>query len=179
MIFLVRHGEAAAGWGDAPDPGLSETGRAQSQAAADELIRLGASRAITSPMKRCQETCAAFARKTGLAPEIDPRISEIETPEALEDRSTWLRGVMAGNWEDAGHDFSLWRRNALQAVADAPDNTVIFTHFVAINAIVGLLESDPRVVVFRPTYCSITRIDRRDGALSLAERGAELQTKVL
>jgi len=33
-IFLVRHGEAAASWGESPDPGLSELGRRQAEVAA-------------------------------------------------------------------------------------------------------------------------------------------------
>ena len=38
MIYLVRHGEAAASWGDHPDPGLSELG--QKQAAVESLAKL-------------------------------------------------------------------------------------------------------------------------------------------
>ena len=42
MIYLVRHGEAAAGWGDHPDPGLSALGQKQAKAVAVELQKRGA-----------------------------------------------------------------------------------------------------------------------------------------
>ena len=40
-ITMVRHGQAAAGFSDDLDPGLSELGRAQAEAAADALAAIG------------------------------------------------------------------------------------------------------------------------------------------
>ena len=37
MICLVRHGEAEAGWGTSPDPGLSALGLKQAEAVAEQL----------------------------------------------------------------------------------------------------------------------------------------------
>lgn len=179
MIFLVRHGEAAASWGDAPDPGLSDRGHRQASAAAEALIAAGATQAVTSPMARCRETCRAFERATGRSAPVEPRISEIDTPAGLDDRSSWLKGVMAGRWADTGHDFGPWRQSALEAVSKAEDGTVFFSHFVAINAIVGLLDGAEDVLVFRPMHCSITRLERRDGQLIVGERGAEGESRVL
>lgn len=179
MIFLVRHGEAAATWGEAADPGLSERGHRQASAAAEALIAAGATHAVTSPMARCRQTSAAFERATGRSAPVEPRVSEIETPAGLDDRSEWLRGVMAGRWVDAGYDFAPWRQSALDAVNTAEDGTVFFSHFVAINAIVGLLDGADDVLVFRPMHCSITRLERRDGQLFVAERGAEGESRVL
>jgi broad specificity phosphatase PhoE len=179
VIYLVRHGEAAASWGDHPDPGLSELGQKQAAAAADALMALGATSAITSPMLRCRETALPFEQSMGLVATVVPEVSEIDTPEGIDDRVTWLRALMAGEWESGTHSFSEWRHAMLDFVAGLPDQTVVFSHFVAINALVGMIEADPRVVVFRPGHCSVTQLTRASGLLSVAEYGSESATRVL
>ncbi|MFN7054668.1 histidine phosphatase family protein [Hyphomonas sp.] len=179
MIFLIRHGEAAAGWGDHPDPGLSPLGLKQAEAAAAHLAMLGAQFAVTSPMQRCRETAGAFELRSALTARVEPLVSEIETPAGAGDRVSWLRGLMAGTWAEAGPRFQSWRSDMAQAVAALPDGTAVFSHFVAINALAGFLEGDDRVTVFRPGHCSITRLERRGGSLRVAEYGSEAATRVL
>lgn len=179
MIFLIRHGEAAAGWGDHPDPGLSDLGKGQAQAAAEILTTLGATHAVTSPMQRCRETAQPFEARAGLTARVMPEVSEIATPEGTGDRVAWLRGLMAGTWTEAGEEFVTWRRTMLDTVSALPDGMAVFSHFVAINALVGALEGDDRVTVFRPGHCSVTRLERRGGVLRVAEYGSESATRVL
>ncbi len=61
-IFLVRHGEAAASWGQASDPGLSELGIEQASAAAETLRPLLGleTRLLSSPLKRACDTASKF-----------------------------------------------------------------------------------------------------------------------
>ena len=99
MIFLVRHGEAAAGWGDHPDPGLSDLGKKQAEAVAATLANLGAKSAISSPMLRCRETALPFEQRMGLVARVAPEVSEIDTPDDVEDRVLWLRTLMGGDWQ--------------------------------------------------------------------------------
>ena len=179
MIFLVRHGEAAAGWGDHPDPGLSDLGKQQANAVAVALENLGAKSAISSPMLRCRETALPFEQRMGLVAKVAPEVSEIDTPDDVEDRVAWLRTLMAGEWKGASHDFQGWRQAMLDFVTGLPDDTVVFSHFVAINALAGMIESDPRVVVFRPGHCSVTQLSRMPTALHVAEYGSESATRVL
>ncbi|MFN3211526.1 MAG: histidine phosphatase family protein [Henriciella sp.] len=179
MIYLIRHGEAAASWGSHPDPGLSETGRAQADAVAQKLLAEPISLTITSPMARCQETASFFANTSGLDLAIEPAVTEIPTPSDVTDRVPWLRGLMSGEWKDAPDLVRAWRQGLIDKLSGLPDGTVVFTHFVAINAIVGHLEGTNTVTVFRPNYCSVTKIQKRDGALKLVERGDSLETKVL
>ncbi|MEO9971208.1 MAG: histidine phosphatase family protein [Hyphomonadaceae bacterium] len=177
MIYLVRHGEAAASWGEHPDPGLSTKGQLQSERAAERLSDLGADNLICSPMRRCRETAAPFARKLGRAAAINQAVSEIVTPEGIEDRVAWLRDLMSGQWPDAMID---WRRGAYDAVCDLPDGTAIFSHFVAINAIVGMAQKDNTVLIFKPDHCSITRLEHDgNGGLCVAELGGDAVTKIL
>ncbi|MBY9067892.1 histidine phosphatase family protein [Hyphomonas sp. WL0036] len=179
MIFLIRHGEAAASWGDHPDPGLSDLGKGQAVAAADILSRAGAARAVTSPMQRCRETAQPFEAQAGLVARVMPEVSEISTPDGIADRVSWLRGLMAGTWTEAGPEFVAWRQRMANAVSALPDGMAVFSHFVAINALVGALEGDDRVTVFRPGHCSVTRLERRGGVLRVAEYGSESATRVL
>ena len=179
MIYFVRHGEAAASWGEHPDPGLSDKGWIQAEAGAQRLNALPIQNALTSPMQRCRDTASAFADISSLVPTVEPRVTEIPTPENCGDRRTWLRDLMAGRWSDAPPTVAAWREALLQTVHDLPDETVVFSHFIAINAIVGFLSESPSVTVFRPNYCSITTLEKTANGLALVELGESLDTRVL
>jgi len=179
VIYLVRHGQAAASWGEHPDPGLSELGHRQAAERAEALLGLGIENVISSPMQRCRETAEAFVRMTDHTARIEPFVSEIPTPDEVENRVSWLQGMMAGHWADVHPLVQDWRSNLLSCISELPDQTVVFSHFVAINAIVAELEGRPDVMVFRPTYCSLTELKKVGGELSLKARGAEAETKVL
>jgi len=179
LIYLIRHGEAEAGWGDHPDPALSALGAKQAVAVAGLLGGLGIRQIVSSPMQRCRETSGPLSVQLGLAATIAPEVSEIETPQDVGDRVAWLRGVMAGFWPDAGAGYVQWRAGVGAFVDGLSPHTAVFSHFVAINALCGLLEGDDRVTVFRPGHCSITRLERRGGRLRVAEYGSESATRVL
>lgn len=178
MIYLIRHGEPAASWGAHPNPGLTELGVRQAFAAAENLAKFGAKWAVTSPLARSRETAAQFEKVMETHARIESGVGEIITPAGIPDRSEWLRGVMAGAWSDAEPALQAWRKSVLAAVEKLPDQTAVFSHFVAINAIAGLLTGDERVVVFRPGHASITKLNRRGGRLVLAELGSEAATVV-
>ena len=179
MIYLVRHGEAAASWGEHPDPGLSENGQMQAEAVAKTLMSKTIEHAFTSPMARCQATAAAYADLSGRALSIEPRVTEIPTPDGIGDRRIWLRALMAGTWSDTPDLVQDWHRNLLEAIRGLSPNTVVFSHFIAINAIVGALTGSDQVTVFRPNYCSLTVLDTTADGLKLVERGESLDTRVL
>ena len=179
MIYLIRHGQAAASWGAHPDPGLSDLGRMQAETVANSLSELGLAQAFTSPMTRCQETGSFFAGASGLDLQVEPHVTEIPTPAEVEDRVVWLRSLMSGDWSEAPGVVADWKANLLGTLYALPDQSVVFTHFVAINAVVGALEGTDQVTVFRPNYCSMTKIERTPDGLRLIARGESLETKVL
>lgn len=179
MIYLIRHGEAAAGWGDHPDPGLSELGLKQAVAVAAILSAKGIKKIISSPMQRCRETSGPLSRHLGFEPAIAAQVSEIGTPPGTPDRVAWLRALMAGTWTEAGRDYLDWRADMGAFVEALPADTAVFSHFVAINALCGLLENDDRTTVFRPGHCSVTRLEWRGDRLRVAEYGSEAATRVL
>lgn len=179
-IYLVRHGQAAAGFDQDHDPGLSELGHAQARAASDTLRPEGPLNVISSPLRRCRETSAPLCDAWNVSPKIINEIAEIPSPtEDLNARTEWLRAVMPGSWRDIGDPaLEVWRQNAINAVKSLNMDTVVFSHFIAINVIVGHIRNDDRLVVFRPDNCSITSIDVVDGTLSLHKLGAEAETQV-
>ncbi|HEY7797770.1 MAG TPA: histidine phosphatase family protein, partial [Hyphomonadaceae bacterium] len=148
------------------------------EAAAETLATLGAKRAITSPLQRCRETAAPFEKLMETHARIEPAVGEIITPPGVEDRGVWLRGVMTGNWSGLAPEFQDWRVKVLAALEKLQDETAVFSHFIAINVVAGLLSGDDRVVLFRPAHCSITRLVRAGGKLQVAELGAEAATVV-
>ena len=187
-IYLIRHGRPASTWGDAADadPGLDEAGRTQAAAASAALMALPAEDrprlVVSSPLRRCRETAAPFARALGLEARIEPLVGEIPTPAALTpaERGPWLRTAFAGRWADieGDLDYEAWRAAATRAVAALPA-AAIFSHFVAINAVVSSVEGDARVLAFQPDHASITVLEADGERLRLISRGREAETKVL
>src|ERR1700693_5457546 len=97
-IYMVRHGKAAAGFGEDMDPGLDALGHAQAQAVAQKLSPIGPLPILSSPLRRTQETAVPLAKLWTRAPIIETAVAEIPSPKGmtLEGRVQWLRGVMAG-----------------------------------------------------------------------------------
>jgi|TARA_B110000263_G_scaffold189153_1_gene166807 broad specificity phosphatase PhoE len=55
-LYLVRHGQAAASWGEDPDPGLNALGHGQAARMAAALAALGPMPIMISPLRRTRET---------------------------------------------------------------------------------------------------------------------------
>jgi len=192
-LYIVRHGRAAAGWDTAMDPPLDELGREQAAATADKLlVRLQDAKwsfadidIVTSPLLRCRQTAEAFESSTGQIARVEPRIAEIPSPEGVEmgDRVTWLRRAMQGTWSQlASRDgivYQEFRDTLVQWASSVRKDTVAFSHFVAINALIGRAVGDDRLVIRSVDNASVTVIDvAHDGTLSLVEGGAEANTLI-
>jgi len=186
-LYLIRHGKPATAWGEPDDdPGLDEAGKAQAIAVARRLMSLPADQrpraVVSSPLRRCRETAQPLADALGAPVEIDSGVGEIPTPAALgaAERPGWLRSAFTGAWDEiqGDIDYEAWRRRAASVVAKR-ENTAIFSHFVAINAVVSVIRGDDRVIGFRPGHTSVTTLRVDDGALTLVSLGDEAETSVL
>jgi len=71
-----------------------------------------------------------------------------------------------------------WRRDVVEALLGLANDTVVFTHFIAINAAVSHATQDQRVISFRPDNASITVLETDGHRLDLVERGIEAATRV-
>jgi broad specificity phosphatase PhoE len=174
-IYMVRHGQAEAGFGGAMDPPLSALGHAQAEAVAQMLASSGPLAILSSPLRRARETAAPLAALWQIDPAIEDAVAEIPSPKGmtLEERVTWLRNLMGGSWRDVGRDLALWREHCIGTVTAISRDTVIFSHYVAINVIAGAATDDDRAVVFSPDNCSVTVFETDGTYLKLIEKGAE------
>ena len=186
-LYMIRHGKPAAVWGQADeDPGLDEIGRAQALAARDWLLNLPEEwrpkRVVSSPLRRCRATAQPTAEALGEAIEIDPIVGEIPTPAGLHptERGSWLRQAFQGAWGEikGDLDYDAWRREIVGSLRGRGD-TAVFSHYVAINAVVSYILGDDRVLSFRPDHASITVLETDGAGLSLVEKGREATTGVL
>ncbi len=180
-MYMVRHGRASAGWDTALDPDLDDLGREQSQKVAEELRHLQLNDVISSPLLRCQQTAAPLAQFWKTSPRICSEVSEIPSPSgvAMSDRIVWLRQAMQGTWSELGSEYVNYRDRITEFVCGVTTDTVIFSHFIAINAVIGGVLGDDRLVIRSLDNCSVTIFERdSDGVLSLLQGGHEADTLI-
>jgi broad specificity phosphatase PhoE len=179
-LYLVRHGRAAAGWDTDPDPGLDEIGLRQAVAVAARLAPLGPLPVLTSPLRRCRETATQLAGTWNVEARVELAVAEVPSPEgiAMADRIDWLRAAMRGTWEELGSRYAAYRDQVVSTLAAMRVDSVVFSHFIAINAAIGAAIGDDRLVVRSLDNCSVTVFDVVDGALQLVESGREADTLI-
>jgi probable phosphoglycerate mutase len=179
-IVLVRHGEAAARWGEHADPGLSEKGQEQAEKASTTLLDLLDDQVtvISSPMLRARQTAQPYAMALGIETKVDEAFREIPTPAELSNRRDWLAQFMRQTWSSQSELVSSWRDRILLSLVDLQAPAVIFTHYMVLNAVVSQLTGRDETVCFRPDNASITELRRNGKRMRLIRLGTEMQTVV-
>jgi broad specificity phosphatase PhoE len=179
LIYLIRHGKAAGSFTDDMDPGLDEIGRSQAIEAATSLQQHLPLTLLSSPLKRAQETATPLASALEQSVGIEKRVAEIPSPGlSLTERGPWLQTVMSGRWSEQSDDLKAWQQTLCQCLVEIEEDTVIFSHFVAINAAVSWATGSNDVLVFRPDNGSITIFDNTGDKLTLIKRGNEATTRI-
>ena len=179
-IYLIRHGEAAQHWQDADDPGLSELGHQQAAFVAEQLAPQLAEnvRIISSPMLRARETAQPLAAALGIEPTIIEPFREIPTPVNKADRPEWLRTIARQTWPEQHEMVRNWHTALLTELSLVREHTVVFTHFMVLNAIVGALQQKNRVICFLPDNTSVTTLQWSGTEHHLLELGHQLKTRI-
>jgi broad specificity phosphatase PhoE len=182
-LYLVRHGRAAAGWDQDPDPGLDELGRRQAETVADRLSPLADPSpltVLTSPLRRCRETSHPLAQRWAMTPRVEPAVAEVPSPEGytMQTRVEWLRAAMRGTWAELGDRYVTFRDGVVAALTSQPDDAVVFSHFIAINAAIGAAIGDDRLVIRSLDNCSVTTLEISASRLVLVEGGHEADTLI-
>jgi broad specificity phosphatase PhoE len=174
-IYLVRHGKAEAGFGENMDPGLDALGHSQAAAVGERLKTHGPLAILSSPLRRAQETAAPLARHWSKTPVIFEPVAEIPSPRGMgmEERVVWLRKVMGGSWRDVTPQLAQWREDCIASVTALTEDTVIFSHYVAINVLYGGATGGDAVTLFSPDNCSVTIFETDGSKLCLIEKGGE------
>ena len=185
LVHVIRHGKPAATWGGSDeDPGLDAIGHDQAEAAAREILGLAVrpSRVVSSPLRRCRETAEPLARALGVELIIDARVGEIPTPAGLAPttRPAWLKQAFAGRWDgiEGDLDYVAWAESVAAALREHA-GAAVFSHFVALNAAVGVATGQDDVLAFRPDHASRTVFLVDGERLILVEKGREAQSQVL
>ena len=192
-IYLVRHGEASEGW-TSQDPPLSELGKSQAKyliTFVDSIFNENSTNnaiAISSPLNRCKETASLALKKKYLEIEINDNFRELPSPTLdLEKRVDWLRRILPLTWYEllkdketmeSGVNFTQWKENIMSNIYSLKKDTIIFTHFVVINAVVGEILKSDKIINFQPSNCSITEISKINHKLKIVKLGKSLESKV-
>lgn len=181
-LYLIRHGKPASGYGDSLDPGLDDIGHDQARRVAAEFGRMPHPLPVySSPLRRCRETSQPLADLWGVQPIIFPEVGEVPSPPlALDARHRWLQAAMKSDWAfmqssapQGSPDYGLWRTSLLDALRAMTGDVVIFSHFIAINAVVGAAIGNEQVINFRPDQASITEIEARNDGFAIVRLGRE------
>ena len=179
-IWLVRHGEAAAGFSEDTDPSLSPLGRKQALQSADTLsLRVPEDAALlSSPKRRSIETGEPYAASVRGELEIDTRFIELPSPGDLAARRQWLDEVLQGQWSALPEPVQLWRRGIVSAIDSITSPTVIFTHFLVINAVAAHISGEDGVVQCLPANASVHELSVEGSGWQWRARGAMLESVV-
>jgi len=179
-IYLVRHGQAAAHWQEADNPGLSELGHRQAATAAEQLLGLvdASVRLISSPMVRARETAQPLAKSLGAEVSIIEAFREIPTPVLLPERQNWLQTIASQTWNEQHEMVREWHQALLRELRQIRQPAVVFTHFMVLNAIVGALTGEDRVVSYLPDNASVTTVQWAGQTLELLQLGQQLKTVI-
>src|SRR5580698_3365916 len=143
-IYMVRHGKAAASFGESADPGLDELGHQQAADAARTLAKLAPMKLVTSPLKRARETSQPLATLWKRDAVLEKAVAEIPSPNGLglAERAEWLRGFLQGSWHGASPELLTWREACVAALVAQKEDVVAFSHFIAINVAAGAALGD-------------------------------------
>ena len=187
-LYLIRHARPLANWGEEPDSALDAVGREQAKEVARSLSQtLPRMPIYTSPLRRCRETAHPLEQLWQQPAEVLEAIAEIPSPPVDRPaRQKWLKEVLQGTWQDLNRsapvgspNYLAWREALLNALARIPRDSVIFSHFIAINVVVGAAQSRDQVVCFRPDHASVTCVEIENESVSLLELGRQSDTTVL
>ena len=188
-IYLIRHGEAIDGW-TSLDPGLSKLGKKQAEDLRSSLKKKLNDKTdiISSPLLRCQETANISVSDSKKKIVVDDIFRELPSPiEDLDKRVDWLKRVLPLNWEEleedkeskqSNSDYYLWRKKIINKILSFKNETVIFTHFVVINNVIGKIKNSKKVINFYPDNCSITEIGIENNKMELIKLGDSSISKV-
>jgi probable phosphoglycerate mutase len=135
-------------------------------------------RLVSSPLRRARETAAPLAGLLQLQVSENAAFREIPSPVAQAQRQAWLRQFMQQEWDEQSDDLVAWRATAWGQLLALEHSTVIFTHFLLINAVVGQILGRTQTLCFWPANGSITRLRHTGSDLELIALGEETQSLV-
>ena len=180
-VYLIRHGQAAAGWAENPDPPLSDVGREQARAVAAYFAGISPLPILSSPLRRARETAQPLADCWGEPVGIEPAFAEIPAPAglSLQQRLGWLLEIREQSWSDVDDTLRHWRDGILARLAALDGSCLIFTHFMVMNLVAGVANGDDRLVHYQPDNGSVLSLAVQGRCIRIQELGRQAATRVL
>ena len=178
-LLLVRHGEASESWGKHPDPGLSELGIKQSASLINNamLKSLDSYNFVSSPKSRAKMTAEPLIKKFNKELIINNAYSEIPSDDIdNSQKKAWLTNIMNTEIKDLPDSVVNWRDNIIKGSLNVSYNTIVFTHFMVINALIGSLLKNNALMYFYPNYVSVTKITFENKEVKSISLGDEKKT---
>ena len=146
---------------------------------AQTLAPLGPLPTMTSPLRRARDTAAALERAWDTMALVDAALGEVPAPsDDLAERDAWIRQAMGQTWTELGPRYLSWRTMVTELLLRIKVDTVVVSHFVAINAVIGHATSDDRVMCAAVGNASVTTVDTDMKAFTLVEVGEQDATVV-
>lgn len=168
-LLLVRHAlptRIVRDDGEPADPPLSDEGRLQARKVAAWLAQERLSAVLTSPLRRAVQTAEPIAEPHGLAPVVHEGVAEYDAASSayipVEELSREELRAMVDEWTDPSRMMP-FRERVVDAVQDivrtyTGQTVAVVCHGGVVNAVLSWVLDTPRVMVFDPTYTSITRL---------------------
>lgn len=180
QIILIRHAEAAASWGTSnPDPGLSNIGKKQAKILRKHLTNVDGFKVISSPMARALQTCQIALDIPLKNIQINATFSEIPSSNInTEDKSLWLQKISQASVRNLPNNLQNWFERIIEALEHITEDTIIFSHFMVINAVISYITKQDKLVTTFPDYTSLTKIENADGSLKLTSFGTDKKTHI-
>ena len=179
LIHLLRHGQPETGWNAHQDPGLSDLGRRQANTAALALFERGPLPILVSPLRRTRESAHEFEMLWRRPAAVEERVAEIPSPGLSgAERSEWLQTLRHRRWTDLDEVVQTWRKRALECPTGdlLAEDTVVVSHFMIINAVVGWTRGDEGIVCCQPLPGSRTTLERVGDTFRVIEGAAGAST---
>lgn len=179
-LYVIRNARTEDGVGFIENPGLDDIGTLQAEGVADLLGSQPAMPLYASPQRRALETAQPLARRWLTTTTVDEALTLMPLPAPNGCTCAhWLQHFMNSTWQDALPFQQAWRTTCLSRLGGLQRDSVIITHYIVVNMIVGAATNDNRTTVFQPDNASITILDAEDGALRLVELGRQAATRAL
>ena len=90
----------------------------------------------------------------------------------------WLKSIMKMDITLLPKDVKKWRSRIIGSLISIKSNSIIFSHFMVINVVVGYIKNHSILLSMYPDNGSLTKIKVSNGKISLIEIGDEKNTKI-
>ena len=130
-------------------------------------------------MARALQTCQIALDIPLKNIEINATFSEIPSSNInAEDKSLWLQKISRASVRNLPNNLQNWFERIIEALEHITEDTIIFSHFMVINAVISYITKQDKLVTSFPDYTSLTKIENADGSLKLTSFGTDKKTHI-